>query len=114
MQLKMAARGSCPSHSSVCGKCTAALIDAVTKERFLVNNVHRAFEWLQKASAGTGRKPAVHPYDYGLVGEMSVLMNADPQIGPALAELFMQVMFVPGALTRPEREMAATAQDCHY
>src|SRR5262249_34019230 len=36
-------------------------------------------------------------------GEMSVLMNAHPLIGPALAELFMQVMFGPGALTRPER-----------
>jgi alkylhydroperoxidase/carboxymuconolactone decarboxylase family protein YurZ len=57
-------------------------------------------------------------YDYGFVGEMSVLMNAHPLIGPALGELFMQVMFAPGALTRPEREMvaavAAAAQDCEY
>jgi hypothetical protein len=56
--------------------------------------------------------------DYGLVGEMSVLMNAHPLIGPALAELFMRVMFAPGALARPEREMiaavAVAAQDCHY
>ena len=74
-----------------------------------MNTVRRAFEWLQKASAGTGRKPAVGPYDYGFVGEMSVLMNAHPLIGPALliAELSMQVMFAPGALTRPEREMVA-------
>ena len=83
-----------------------------------MNTVRRAFEWLQKASAGTGRKPAVGPYDYGFVSEMSVLMNAHPLIGPALAELSMQVMFAPGALTRPEREMvaavAAAAQDCHY
>jgi alkylhydroperoxidase family enzyme len=83
-----------------------------------MNSVRRAFEWLQKAPAGTERKAAVRPYDYGFVGEMSVLMNAHPLIGPALAELFMQVMFAPGALTRPEREMvaavAAAAQDCHY
>ena len=83
-----------------------------------MNSVRRAFEWLQKASASTGRKPAVRPYDYGFVGEMSVLMKAHPLIGPALAELFMRVMFAPGALTRPEREMvaavAAAAQDCHY
>jgi uncharacterized peroxidase-related enzyme len=60
----------------------------------------------------------MRPYDFGFVGEMSVLMNAHPLIGPALAELFMQVMFAPGALTRPEREMvaavAAAAQDCNY
>ena len=83
-----------------------------------MNSVRRAFEWLQKGQASTGRKPAVRPYDYGFVGEMSVLMNAHPRIGPALAELFMQVMFAPGALTRPEREMVAAvtaaAQDCHY
>jgi len=82
-----------------------------------MNSVRRAFEWLQKTSAGTGRKPAVRPYDYGFVGEMPVLMNAHPLIGPALAEL-LQVMFAPGALTRSQREMvaavAAAAQDCHY
>ena len=32
---------------------------------------------------------------------MSVLMNAHPLIGPALAELFTEVMFAPGALARP-------------
>ena len=60
--------------------------------------------------------PAARPYDYGFVGEMSV--NAHTLIGPALAELFMQVMFTPGALARPEREMVAAvataAQDCQY
>ena len=83
-----------------------------------MDGVRRAFEWLQDAPAGGGRKPVVRPYDYGFIGEMSVLMNAHPRIGPALAELFMQVMFAPGALARPEREMvaavAAAAQDCHY
>jgi hypothetical protein len=83
-----------------------------------MSKVRRAFEWLQKTPAGTGRKPAVRSYDYGFVGEMSVPMNAHPLIGPALAELFMRVMFGPGALTRPEREMVAAvataAQDCNY
>ena len=69
-----------------------------------MSSVRRAFEWLQNASAGGGRKPVVRPYDYGFVGEMSVLMNAHPLIGPALAELFMQVMFAHGALARPERD----------
>jgi alkylhydroperoxidase/carboxymuconolactone decarboxylase family protein YurZ len=63
-------------------------------------------------------KPGVRPYNYGFVGEMSVLMSAHPRIGPALGELFAQVMFGPGALSRSEREMvaavAAVAQDCHY
>jgi hypothetical protein len=80
--------------------------------------VRRAFDWLQNVPPRRGRKPIVRPYDYGFVGEMSVLMNAHPLIGPALAELFMRVMFAPGALARPEREMvaavAAAAQDCHY
>jgi hypothetical protein len=45
---------------------------------------------------------------------MSVLMNAHPLIGLELAELFMQVMFAPGVLTRFEREMvAAVAADGH-
>ena len=43
----------------------------------------------------------MRPYDYGFVGEMSVLMNAHPLIGPALAELFMQVMFAPARLRGP-------------
>ena len=72
-----------------------------------MDSARRAFEWFQNAPAGGGRKPAVRPYDYGFVGEMSVLMNAHPLIGSALAELFMQVMFAPGALARPEREMVA-------
>jgi alkylhydroperoxidase/carboxymuconolactone decarboxylase family protein YurZ len=83
-----------------------------------MDGVRRAFEWLQDVPAGGGRKPVVRPYDYGFVGEMSVLMNAHPRIGPALTELFMQVMFAPGALARSGREMiaavAAAAQDCHY
>ena len=78
--------------------------------------VRRAFEWLQNAPPSGGRKPIVRPYEYGFVGEMLVLTNAHPLIGPALAELFMQVRFALGALARPEREMvaavAAAAQHC--
>jgi hypothetical protein len=33
--------------------------------QFLMNSERRAFEWLGKAQAGTARKPAVRPYDYG-------------------------------------------------
>jgi hypothetical protein len=76
-----------------------------------MNGVRRAFEWLRKAQVGTARKPAVRPYDYGFVGEMSVLMNAHALIGAALADLFMQVMFAPGALTRAEREMVAAVAE---
>jgi hypothetical protein len=46
-----------------------------------MDSARRAFEWFQNAPAGGGRKPAVRPYDYGFVGEMSVLMNAHPLIG---------------------------------
>ena len=94
------------------------LINALCLKGRLLMAVRRAFEWLQNLPSRDGRKPIVRPYDYGFVGEMSVLMNAHPLIGPALAELFMRVMFAPGALARPEREMiaaiAAAAQDCHY
>jgi len=55
-----------------------------------MNGVRQAFEWFEKAPAGTGRKPTGRPYDYGFVAGMSVLMNAHPLIGPALTELFMQ------------------------
>jgi alkylhydroperoxidase/carboxymuconolactone decarboxylase family protein YurZ len=59
-----------------------------------------------------------HPYDFGYIGNMSRLNRVHPTIGPAFRELFGQIMFAPGALTRAEREMiaavAAAAQDCHY
>ena len=83
-----------------------------------MNSVRQVFEWLQKGQADTRRKPVARPYDHGFVGEMSVLMSTHSRIAPALADLFMQVMFAPGALMRPEREIvaagAAAAQDCHY
>jgi alkylhydroperoxidase/carboxymuconolactone decarboxylase family protein YurZ len=49
---------------------------------------------------------------------MNLLLSAHPRIGPAFWQLFSEIMFAPGALTRAEREMAAAvaaaAQDCHY
>src|SRR5271170_2457742 len=44
-----------------------------------MGSARRAFEWFQNAPAGGGRKPVVRPYDYGFVGEMSVLLNAVPR-----------------------------------
>jgi alkylhydroperoxidase/carboxymuconolactone decarboxylase family protein YurZ len=49
---------------------------------------------------------------------MGRLLAAHPPIGQAFGNLFMQIMFAPGQLSRAEREMvagvAAAAQDCHY
>lgn len=58
------------------------------------------------------------PYDFGFLPAMMRLIATHPRIGPAFALLFQQIMFVPGALDRRERELvaavAAGAQDCHY
>jgi alkylhydroperoxidase family enzyme len=57
-------------------------------------------------------------YDFGFVPAMTRLVMAHPGIAPAFGALFVQIMFAPGALERPEREMvaavAAAAQDCFY
>ena len=49
---------------------------------------------------------------------MGRLIAAHASIGQAFGNLFMQIMFAPGHLSRAEREMvagvAAAAQDCHY
>jgi alkylhydroperoxidase/carboxymuconolactone decarboxylase family protein YurZ len=59
-----------------------------------------------------------HPYDFGFLAPMARLTAAHSEIGPKFSALFGQIMFAPGALTRPEREMiagvAAAAQDCYY
>jgi hypothetical protein len=59
-----------------------------------------------------------HPYDFGFLAPMARLTAAHSEIGPKFSALFAQIMFAPGALTRPEREMiagvAAAAQDCYY
>ncbi|MGH7933630.1 MAG: hypothetical protein ACREQN_10750 [Candidatus Binataceae bacterium] len=69
------------------------------------------------ALARAGRS-SDHPYNFGFVAAMSRLLAAHPRIAPPFFLLFGRIMFVPGALTRAEREMvaavAAAAQDCHY
>ena len=59
-----------------------------------------------------------HPYDFGFVPGMARLILAHPGIAPLFGALFQRIMFAPGALSRPEREMvaavAAAAQDCRY
>jgi hypothetical protein len=37
--------------------------------------VRRAFEWFQNAPPSGGHKGIVRPYDYGFVGEMSVVIE---------------------------------------
>ncbi len=77
--------------------------------------------WVELASEGELRK--LFPggggeYDFGFLPAMVKLVMAHPRIGPAFGQLFSQIMFVPGALSRREREMvaavAASAQDCFY
>ena len=57
-------------------------------------------------------------YDFGFLPAMGRLLAAHPSIGPLFGALFRQLMFEPGHLDRPEREMiaavAAAAQDCNY
>lgn len=58
------------------------------------------------------------PYDFGFVPAMGRLLMAHPRIGSAFGALFGQIMFVPGVLSRAEKELvagvAAAAQDCFY
>lgn len=59
-----------------------------------------------------------HPYDFGFVPAMSMLMAAHMRIAPFFGGLFRELMFGEGSLSRREREMVAAvtaaAQDCHY
>ncbi len=59
-----------------------------------------------------------HPYDFGFLPAMARLISSHAGIAPYFGMLFRQIMFEPGVLSRPEREMvaatAAAAQDCHY
>jgi alkylhydroperoxidase/carboxymuconolactone decarboxylase family protein YurZ len=59
-----------------------------------------------------------NPYDFGFIAKMSRLLSAHPRIGKAMRGAFSEIMFAPGALTRPEREMvaavASAAQDCEF
>jgi len=76
--------------------------------------------WVQMPSEEQIRAvvPGGHPYDFGFVTGMQRLIMSHIQIAPFFGALFQQVMFAPGALERPEREMvaavAAAAQDCRY
>lgn len=70
-----------------------------------------------RAAAG-GRS---HPYEAfmgGRIARMGRLVFAHPAIGPAMRQLSSAVLFGPGALSRPERELVAAvtaaAQRCHY
>jgi hypothetical protein len=62
-----------------------------------------------------------HPYQIlmgGVAPRMGRLIMAHDMIGQALGALSATVLFGPGALSRPEREMVAAvtaaAQDCAY
>lgn len=62
-----------------------------------------------------------HPYQIlmgGVAPRMGRLIMAHDVIGQALGALGAVVLFGPGALSRPEREMVAAvtaaAQDCSY
>jgi alkylhydroperoxidase family enzyme len=71
---------------------------------------------VRAASAGKS-----HPYEAfmgGAVARMARLLMTHPNIGPAFRQLSAVVLFGPGALSRPEREMVAAvtaaAQQCEY
>ena len=63
-------------------------------------------------------RPSGGPYDFGFVPAMGRLLAAHPRIGPLFFQLFSEVMFAEGSLTRREREwvaaVAAAGQDCFY
>jgi alkylhydroperoxidase/carboxymuconolactone decarboxylase family protein YurZ len=65
---------------------------------------------------GYGTRP--HPYDFGFIPGMARLRSAHTRIAPKMGDLFREIMFAPGDLTRAEREMiaavASAAQDCTY
>ena len=76
--------------------------------------------WIDLPSEEEVRKvrPPGGPYDFGFVPTMGRLLMAHPRIGPAFGQLFAEIMFAPGALTRRERELVAAVtsagQDCFY
>jgi hypothetical protein len=85
---------------------------------------HKPEAWVQLPSADAVRAASgghSHPYEIfmgGVIARMSRLLAAHPLIGPAFRQLSRVILFGPGALSRPEREMvaavAAAAQDCFY
>jgi alkylhydroperoxidase/carboxymuconolactone decarboxylase family protein YurZ len=73
---------------------------------------------LPSVEAAAAARPADHPYNFGFVAGMGRLLMAHPRIGAKFQALFAEIMFVPGALDRQEREMVAavgaSAQECFY
>ena len=75
--------------------------------------------WVKLPTPEEVRQMGLPPsYNFGFVGAMGRLLVSHPKIGPAFNQLFGQIMFGPGVLTRQEREMVAMttarAQDCFY
>ncbi len=64
--------------------------------------------WIELPGAeALGTMPADHPYNFGFNAAMYRLIGAHPRIGMAFGRLYARIMFSPGALTRPEREMCS-------
>lgn len=78
----------------------------------------QAWVSLPPRAAVAAHRPPGHPYDFGFVAGMARLLMAHPRIGQAFMNLYAEIMFAPGHLSRREREMlagvAAAAQFCHY
>ncbi|MGH7906035.1 MAG: hypothetical protein ACREP6_05355 [Candidatus Binataceae bacterium] len=75
--------------------------------------------WVKLPSPEEIRQMGLPPsYNFGFVGAMGRLLVAHPKIGPHFTRLFGQIMFGPGVLSRPDREMVAMvtarAQECFY
>jgi hypothetical protein len=79
--------------------------------------------WVQLPSEADVRAAQGQPHPYegfldGHVAHMTRLLMAHAAIGPVFRQLSRAVLFGPGALSRPEREMvaavAAAAQACRY
>ncbi len=69
-----------------------------------------------RAKLPTGTKTG--PYDFGFVPAMGRLLSSHSRIGPHFINLYREIMFAPGQLSRQEREMiaavTAVSQDCSY
>jgi hypothetical protein len=78
----------------------------------------QAWVELPTRAAMAAHRPPGHPYDFGFVTGMGRLLMAHTRIGQAFMELYNEIMFVRGHLSRKEREMiaavATAAQFCHY
>lgn len=82
-------------------------------------------ETLQEAWVALPPRPNAAPGDAQSRNPYSIyrpamgrLVMAHDTIGQQFVQLFIQIMFAPGHLSRKEREMvasvAAAAQDCYY